>query len=294
MDATIARPRRAWLAAMLSLLCGPLGQIYVGRLLRSFVLWAIGSLLLPAILLAAISFPLGRLGFVIPLLCIAAYPFCLAIDAFFLARQNRDAPLKAYQRWWMYFLALAVFYIANSLVAHTARSYIAEAFVVPTRAMSPTIQPGDRVLVDKLRSNPERLQRNDIVVFRSEGPDSPLYIMRLVGLPGDDIEIVQDRVRLNGLAVDDPHATIDEDSPPWPDLTNFGPIRIPSDSFFVLGDNRRNSKDSRVIGSIPFSDLHGKARMIYWSHERRFPDPRNRSHYEQGPISWNRIGTRLD
>jgi signal peptidase I len=244
--------------------------------------------------LAAISFPLGRLGFILPLLCIAAYPFCLAMDAFVLARQNRDVPLKAYQRWWMYFLALAAFYIANSLVAHTARSYIAEAFVVPTRSMSPTIQPGDRVLVDKIWCNREQLQRGDVVVFRSEGPGSPLYIMRLAGLPGDDVEIVNDRVRLNGVAVNDSHAFIDDDVPAWPELTAFGPIRIPADSFFVLGDNRRMSKDSRIIGSIPLSDLHGKARMIYWSHERQFPDPRDTSHYEQGPIGWDRIGTRLD
>jgi signal peptidase I len=244
--------------------------------------------------LAAVSLPLGRNGFALLLLCVIAFPFYLAIDAFFLAKRNRDAPLKSYQRWWVYILAFVAFGIANNVVTHAARFFVAEAFVVPTRSMSPTIQPGDRILVDKLWCRPERLRRNDIVVFHSEGPGSTLYVMRLVGLPGDEIEIIDEKVHLNGTAWDDPHSFITDDVRAWPDQTDYGPIRIPSDSFFVLGDNRRMSKDSRFLGPIPLSDLHGKARMIYWSHERQFPNPRDTSHYELGPIVWNRIGTRLD
>lgn len=294
MESTVTRSRRPWLAALLSLLGGPLGQVYVGRLRRSLVLWIVGSLLLPTFILAAVSLPLGRVSFALLLLCVIAFPFYLAIDAYLLAKRNRDAPLKSYQRWWVYALAFVTFAIANNIVAHAARSFVAEAFVVPTRSMSPTIQPGDRILVDKLWCRPERLRRNDIVVFHSEGPGSTLYVMRLVGLPGDDIEIVDEKVRLNGTAWDDPHSFISDDVPASPDLTDYGPIRIPSDSFFVLGDNRRMSKDSRIIGSIPLSDLHGKARTIYWSQERLFPNPRNTSHYLLGPIGWDRIGTRLD
>jgi len=245
-------------------------------------------------MLTAISLPLGRFGFAFPILCLAAFPLFLAIDAYLLAKRNRDAPLKSYQRWWVYVLAFVAFAIANNTVANAARFFVAEAFVVPTRSMSPTIQPGDRILVDKLWCSPRRLRRNDVVVFRSEGPGSTLYVMRLVGLPGDDIEIVDERVRLNGMASDDPYSFISDDVSASPELTDYGPIRIPSDSFFVLGDNRRMSKDSRIIGPIPLSDLHGKARMIYWAHERRFPDRWDTSHYELGPIRWDRIGTRLD
>ncbi|MFV2065343.1 MAG: signal peptidase I [Pirellulales bacterium] len=64
--------------------------------------------------------------------------------------------------------------------------------------MSPTILPGDRILVDKSWCEPTSLRRNDVVVFRSAGPDSPLYVMRLVGLPGDQIEIANEKVLLNG------------------------------------------------------------------------------------------------
>ena len=79
-----------------------------------------------------------------------------------------------------------------------------------------------------------------------------------------------------------------------PEYANFGRIQVPADSMFVLGDNRRISKDSRFLGTIPLSDLHGIARIVYWSQERRFPDPEDTSYYELGPIDWSRIVTRLD
>jgi len=278
----------------MSLLGGPLGQIYAGRLRRSLVLWGIGAVLMPVLTFVTISLPIGRVGFTVLMLGLLGFPIFLAIDAYLIAKHHRDVPLSRYQRWWTYLLAFVAFAIANNVVAHSVRSFVAEAFVVPTRGMSPTILPGDRILVDKLWCQPTRLRRNDIVVFRSAGPHSPLYIKRLVGLPGDQIEIADEKVLLNGEEWPDPHAVIDPDLPPYPELSAYGPISVPSDSFFVLGDNRRLSKDSRIIGPIPLSDLHGKARMIYWSHERRFPDPWDTSSYETGPIGWSRIGNRLD
>ncbi len=288
------KSRRPWLAALLSLLVGPLGQIYAGRLRRSVVLWVVGAMLLPIFAVAGISLPMGRMGLAVILLCVLAYPVFLAVDAYRVAKHDRDAPLKRYQRWWVYLLAFAAFAIANNVVAYSVRSFVAEAFVVPTRAMSPTIHAGDRVLVDKLWCRPSRLRRNDVVVFRSAGPHSPIYIMRLVGLPGDEIKVADEKVLLNGEEWLDPHGVVDPDWPVYPELSNDGPTQIPADAFFVLGDNRRVSKDSRILGPIPLSDLYGKARVIYWSHERRFPDPYDTSYYQQGPIRWSRIGTRLD
>lgn len=294
METAIIKTRRPWLAALLSLLGHPVGQIYAGRFRRAIVLWVVGSLLLPLLTLSFIALPTGRLGMGVLLLCVVSFPFYLAIDAFLLATRNRHVPLKHYQRWWIYVLALGAFAAASSGVAYTVRSFLAEAFVVPTRSMSPTIQPGDRVLVDKLWYATQSVERNDVVVFHSEGPDSPLFVMRVVGLPGDTIELSDEQVILNGSLWDDQYAAIDHDLRLSPELANYAPITIPADSFFVLGDNRRRSMDSRILGPIPLADLHGKARMIYWSHERRFPDPWNTSQYESGPIRWERIGTRLD
>lgn len=258
------------------------------------VLWAVGGLLEPILSFGSISLPLGEFGLVLLFTYALAYPIYLAVDAFVLARRNRDAPMKPYQRWWVYALMFLAFCVANHLVARTVRAFVAEGFVVPTGAMDPTIQPGDRILVDKLWCGPDRLRRNDVVVFRSEGPGSALYVMRVVGLPGDGIEVRHERLLLNGEPCDDPHAVFADGFPLLPEMAHFGPLTIPSDSFFVLGDNRRMSKDSRILGPIPLSDLHGRARIIYWSRDRRYPDPRDPWHYEPGNIRWDRIGARLD
>jgi signal peptidase I len=182
----------------------------------------------------------------------------------------------------------------NNAVAFGLRSFVAEPFVIPTRGMSPTIMAGDRILVDKLWCDARRLRRNNVVVFRSAGPGSPPFVMRVVGLPGEVIEIRNERVLVNGATIDDDHAVFDGPLPPHVAMANYGAAPIPSDCFFVLGDNRRLAKDSRFLGPIPLSDFYGKARMIYWSQPREFPDPNDTSHYLLRPIRWDRTGTRLD
>ena len=289
------RPRRPWLAAILSLLGGgPLGQVYVGRLRRSLVLWLCGGCLAPFFAIFISTLPIERRGINAIVLCVAAVPILFAVDAFVLARRDRHAELKRYQRWWVYVSFFVVFCLGNTAVAHLVRSFVAEAFVVPTRGMSPTILPGDRLLVDRLWYNRKRIHRSDVVVFRSEGPDSPLFIQRVVGLPGDEIKIRNEHIFINGRAWDDPHAVFNASLPPLDELANHGPVKVPLDCCFLLGDNRRLSKDSRLIGPIPLSDLYGVARWIYWSRERTFPNPHDTAHYVSGPILWERMGQRLD
>ena len=245
-----SKPRRPWLASLLSLLGGgPVGQVYVGRLRRSLCLWLVGSCLLPILGFCIISLPIGCFGFTLICLCVAAFPIYLAVDAFLLAKQNRHALLKRYQRWWVYLLMSVIFCFASNAIIQFNRSFIAESFVVPTRGMSPTIQPGDRILADKLWCSRNPIHRNDVVVFRSEGLDSPLFIRRVVGLPGEEIEIKDSHVFINGEEWIDSHAVFNASLPPFGD--NCGPVKIPSDCCFLLGDNRRMSKDSRMTGPIP-------------------------------------------
>jgi len=288
-------PRRPWLAGILSLLGGgPLGQIYVGRLRRSLLLWLIGACIFPILAFATISLPIQHPGLILLSLCIVAVPIYFAVDAFLVARRDRFPPPKRYQRWWAYVLFFALFCMGNNGVAHLVRAFVGEAFIVPTRGMSPTILPGERILVDRLWYSRDRIQRGDVVVFRSEGPGSPLFVQRVAGLPGDEIEIKKERVFVNGAQWDDQHAVFTGPLPPFGEMVDYGPVKVPANSCFLLGDNRRLSKDSRMIGPIPMSDLYGVARFIYWSRERMFPNPDDTTHYVPGPFHWDRLGLRLD
>lgn len=292
---TFTKPRRARLAALLSLLGGPLGQVYSGHFGRGVLLWLIGATLFPILWFLAVFLPLGgRTLLLLLLLSALAFPVVLAVDAFLLARRDPGGPLKRYQRWWIYILLFLAFFVANRAVAYAIRSLVAESVVVPARAMSPAIQAGDCVLVDKCCSSADRLRRGDIVAFVSGSPGSSLFVMRVAGLPGETIEIRNECVLINGIEWDDDSAVFKGPLTSQVDFANFGPLKIPSDHFFVLGDNRRVSKDSRLLGPVSFADFHGKVRMIYWSQARVFPDPGDTSHDLPGPIRWDRMGTRLD
>ena len=293
MEKIVMKPRRPWLAALMSLFGSPVGQIYAGRLYRSILLWVVGSLLsIATFAIAPLTF--GRWSIFLLLVFGVGFSVCLTLDAYFVAKRNRHTLLVGYQRWWVYLLAYVVFAAANLLVTVTVRSFVAEAFMMNGRSMAPTLFAGERILVDKLWCSPYRLRRNDVVVFESKGPGSALFAMRLVGLPGDKIEIVNEKVFLNGQAWADPHAFFEREVTVDPALANFGLVEVPEDSFFVLGDNRRRANDSRFIGAIPFAGFYGKAIMVYMSREPISPNPTDFSYSEIGSIRWSRIGTRLD
>jgi signal peptidase I len=295
VEAGPIRPRRPWLAGFLSLLGGPVGQVYAGHFRRSIILWCAAALLLPVVI-ATVSLPIGRWGIVLLMLLVLGIPVYLAVDAFLLARRNRHSPLKRYQQWWVYVLLFFGFMAGNQAVARITKAFIAEAFSVPGRSMVPTIQHADRILVDKLWFDVDRLERNDVVVFRvQDRPEvSTFYVMRVIGLPDDEIEIRNERVLINGAEWQDEHAFFDGPLSPFVDMANHGPVIVDYDCCFVLGDNRRNAKDSRFLGQIPLADIHGKARLVYWSRDYTFPDPRDGSSAVPGRFRWDRIGRRLD
>ncbi len=294
LESETIKPRRAWLAVLFSLFGGALGQVYCGRFRRGILLWlGILFLIQVPILSCAATLPLGRIGFALLLLiAVMAYPVFICVDALLLARRYRTSPLKRYQRWWFYLLFYLAFNFLNMVSAHGIRAFVAETFVIPSGSMAPTLQAGDQIFVDKLWFSHKRLQRNNLVVYRSAGPGFPPYIMRVIGLPGDKVEVKEEVVYINDEQWSDEHANLSAKLR-IPEHANYSPITVPTDAFFVLGDNRRNANDSRLNGPIPLSDLIGKANMIYWSRERETFYGRYGLDYTPGPIVWSRIGTVL-
>jgi signal peptidase I len=129
-------------------------------------------------------------------------------------------------------------------------------YVVEGTSMLPTVQSGDRVLVDRLAYKVGSPQRGDIVVFRFPYSDTNL-IKRIIGLPGDTIQITPGVLRVNGKVINEPYIH-------YPEQYTYGPTTVPAGQYFVLGDNRVVSYDSHIWGFLPSNDLYGRVMVTYW------------------------------
>lgn len=134
---------------------------------------------------------------------------------------------------------------------------VVQNFRIEGRSMFPTLHPDQYLLVNKLLyhgfSDP---QRGDIIVFEAWSADKD-FIKRIVGVPGDEIEVRENLVYVNGVALDEPYLT-------QPTTDNIGPITLDGDMYYVMGDNRGNSSDSRTYGPLPREKMIGKAWLTYW------------------------------
>jgi signal peptidase I len=183
------------------------------------------------------------------------------------------------------------------LIAFFIRTFVIQAYKIPSGSMKPTLQIGDHILVSKfnygvklpfIRSTLIPIgtpERGDIVVFIYPEDRTKDFIKRLIGLPGDTIEIRDKKITLNGLPWSDSRGVyVDNLIIPGSvqPRDNFGPVTVPEGSFFVMGDNRDESYDSRFWGFVNQKDILGKAQIIYWSwnHEERW-------------VRFGRIGTIL-
>lgn len=166
------------------------------------------------------------------------------------------------------------------ILALFIRTFVVQAFKIPSGSMLPTLLIGDHLLVNKFIygiripfsgkilvpiSSPER---GEVVVFRFPKDRTIDYIKRVMGVPGDTVEIRNKKVFINDKAVEDSHAHLSSPSILNGDVSprdNFGPVLVPEDRIFVMGDNRDNSYDSRFWGFVDQKDILGKAFILYWS-----------------------------
>ena len=167
------------------------------------------------------------------------------------------------------------------VLALIIRSFIVQAFKIPSGSMKPTLQIGDHILVNKFIygvkfpfSNTSiipgtRPDRQDIVVFKYPRDPSKDYIKRVIAIEGDVVEVMNKKVFINNKPIEDPHASFtDPTYIPGP-RDNYGPVRVPENSIFVMGDNRDHSFDSRFWGFVDISALRGKAFIVYFSWDKQ-------------------------
>ena len=174
------------------------------------------------------------------------------------------------------------------ILALFIRTFVVQAFKIPTGSMEENLLIGDHLLVNKFVFGPTALgiertllpagtiKRNDVIVFKyPEEPDRD-FIKRVIGLPGEAVELREKKVYINGRPLDEPYVHFLQ--PPgsmseFHEVTSYdvreryGPVTVPANQYFVMGDNRDNSQDSRYWGFLPRENVKGKALVIYWSYE---------------------------
>jgi signal peptidase I len=164
---------------------------------------------------------------------------------------------------WIKALAIAV------LLAAVIRYFFFAPIVVDGYSMMPTLHTQDRMIVNKFSYKIGEPNRFDIVVFHATVDKD--YIKRVIGLPGDHVEYENDTLYINGEAFDEPY--LEEyknqliDGPltePFDLESIIGQSTVPEGHIFVMGDNRRQSKDSRHIGTVPIEEVMGKTSLVYW------------------------------
>jgi signal peptidase I len=154
---------------------------------------------------------------------------------------------------------LVILLVSFALVFGFVRPFVVEAFYIPSESMIPTLQIGDRVLVNKFIYRFTEPKRGDVVVFESvEGGNEDL-IKRVVGVPGDEISVRRGKLFVNGEPRRQPYV-----NKKFPDKSFFAPTTVPKGHVFVMGDNRANSRDSRFFGSVPKGKIEGEAFLRFW------------------------------
>jgi signal peptidase I len=168
------------------------------------------------------------------------------------------------------------------------RTFIVQAFKIPTGSMENNLLIGDHLLVNKFVFGPKMsrlerallpvadVRRTDVIVFKyPEEPDRD-FIKRVIGLPGETVEVREKKVYINGQALVEPYTHYLEPvttASEFREVTSstvrdrYGPVTVPPNQYFVMGDNRDNSQDSRYWGFLPREYIKGRALVIYWSYE---------------------------
>lgn len=255
------KPRKPWLAAVLSLIATGMGQVYNGQWKKGVGFFVaelvLGLVMIPMFadftsLAILVAFLVGFNVFVAG----EAYATARGVDDFIPGRTNR---------WWVYAVFIIGGLVLGAAFERVVQCCFYKTYQVPSRSMVPTLQVGDHFMVGILDAD-DALERGDIVIFKSPKDESVDFVKRVVGLPGETVEMRDWTVFVDGKPLDEPYVFKNLEGP-LSVLKNIGPYTVPESAVFVLGDNRGKSTDSRVFGPVPRERVTGRALYIY------FPGP---------------------
>jgi signal peptidase I len=278
----IAR-RRPWLAGLFQIFAPGLGNLYGGRPLRGLILHFCVLCILFAGILAVVWLP-PPVNLLFCAGSILAATILSILDGVRCARASDPRyRLAGYNRWYVYLVLLVGLAFIDGLWQDFVEARVAAPAQLSTVGMVPTVLPGDHFFTNKMAYVFSDPKRGDLVFYETpQMPDAKL-LQRIVGLPGETIEIRNRAVFINGQRIDEPYARFlrpsSEEPTPGDSLV---PYVIPGDGYFVLGDNRDNSLDSRFLGAFNRRELRGMVGTVYFSWDS-----------ELGRVRWDRIGKAL-
>lgn len=275
------KARRAWQAGLLNLFGSGLGHLYCGQPLRALGVLLV-SCLFPALLMLS-PVQLSTLSAIL----VGGLLFVLwvIIDAVRWAQRTGSGyQLQWYNRWYFYLLWFLVVGFIGGFIKEQVRTHHVQAFKIPSGAMLPTLQIGDYILVDKGTYKTHEPLRGDVVVFPYPKDPQKTFIKRIVGLPGETISIQKKQVFINETALKEPYIHFSDTSgKQLPRRDMLDPVTIPTNGYFMLGDNRDQSHDSRFWGPVARSEILGQAKVVYFSWDS-----------DASRVRWERINQTLE
>jgi signal peptidase I len=271
--------RRWWVAGLFSYLVPGLGQVYNGQATKGlffnflFTTWGGVVFAFTVQALKRAPSPGSALLLTVLFFVTLAAQLCIAVEAIRGSLRARDgfAPMK-YNRPSVYGAVLAVCLAVQFSISGTVREYILKPFHIPTGSMSPALEPGDFLLSNQLYFADRNPDRGDVVIHESVDHPGIFMIKRIVGLPGDTLEVRGREVLIDGRPLDEPYAKHDDPAPAFSGSADQsrGSWILGDEEYFLLGDNRDHSMDSRQYGPVPRHSIKGRPMFIYFSGEGLF------------------------
>lgn len=267
---------------MLGFVAVGVGHFYAGRPLRGFAAWAGLSVIGTAVVTAALEpllYPPWNVA--VPITLLPVVWLLLVRDGVLCART--PAPWRPV--WWMVVAVAAAATIVDEIGASVIGARIGRAFTISSRSMEPGLALGDRILVDMRTAATAVPRRGDLVVFRYPEEPEKIWLKRIAGLPGETIEVRDKRLLVDGAETTElPAVYVDADRTLATSTRDTMPaLTVEPDHFFMIGDNRDRSYDSRFWGTVPRADILGRARVIYFSWDT-----------DASTVRWSRIGMIID
>lgn len=257
------KKRSAAISVLFNLVNPGLGFLYVGKLAYAIVYPAVLILLIGVSSWTTILFK--PLGLSVTVLFLFVLWLTGLILAAVMAHRAGLMSLSNYQRWYVYIgFFIVTTLISSTLMENRSTLFGYEPFRFPSGSMENTLLAGDFIISNTWKYKTKKPGRGEVVVFLYPEDPSIKYLKRVIGLPNDVIKLSDGKVYVNGLEVDEPY--VDESNNQRLSQQKSLQYQVPADAYFVLGDNRDNSRDSRYWGFVPEANLYGSVELIWMSY----------------------------